>query len=327
MTAGKDTVVHPSAPMPKGYTFVSKGNVYITAHCRSATYAANKPLYVVSKKAGTARSASKGGVLGLRCPIHIAKAVREDERASRSTRHEATAKRDDTLANTFRDALLAAYPDTPRDMVPQVVKHAMTKRQGRVARTGTLKLDQRVRLAVRAHIRHCHTNYDALLRGTDKDKQPKLKKGQPQAGVSREEARRLTLGQVDRIEHVWAAKAPKPNAQKPEAQKPSGTSVKAGLLARKARRETTVPKKSTANRVQKQTATATPSPTRPTRLSKSAAASRIAQCLRSPRGGRGHGTPDVIVIDSSDEDIDGGVDISSDESEVVSSDSDEYISI
>ena len=304
----KDLVVHPSAPMPKGYTFVSKGNVYITAHCRSATYAANKPLYVVSKKAGNSSTAS---VLGLRCPIHIAKAVREDERASRSTRLEATTKRDGILANVFRDALVAAYPDTPRDLVPQVVKHAMAKRQGRVARTGTLELDQRVRLAVRAHIRHCHTNYDALLQGTEKekDRQPKPTKGQLQNGVSREEARRLTLGQVDQIERVWAAKAPKPSGQKPTRK--SGRAELPARKERKERKETAVPK-SSANRVQKTTATSSPSPTRPTRLSKSAAASRIAQCLRSPRGGRGDISDAIVIDSSSDEETEDAIVVSSD---------------
>lgn len=311
MTAGNDITVHPSAPMPKGYTFVSKGNVYITAHCRSATYAANKPLYVVTKKTGPARS-SKGSVLGLRCPIYIAKAVREDERASRSTRHEATAKRDDALASAFKDALLAAYPETPRDRVPQIIKHAMTKKQGRVARTGTLELDQRVRLAVRAHIRHCHTNYEDLLRGKAKDgseeregKHTKPKDGQH--GISREEARRQTLEQVDAIERAWAGKTPK-DAVKQDAPK----RAKGGTSARQTQRGTVVKSKSTASRVTK------PSPpARPTRLSKSAAAGRIAQCLQSPRG---QASCSAIIIDSSDEEMDSIMVISSDEDDFHSDD-------
>ncbi|CAK7216019.1 hypothetical protein SEUCBS140593_002729 [Sporothrix eucalyptigena] len=179
-----------TTPMPKGYTFVRKGNVYVTAHCRRATHAEGRVVYVVvsPSKAKT--------VLGIRCPQHIVDAVRATERTSREARHAATEKRDDALAATFREALLDRYPHVPPDTVLRIVQHAMKKHAGRVARTGTLELATRVRLAVRAHIRHCCTDYDALLRekleageGAQKKSKKKTKRGGKENQKLRNEVR------------------------------------------------------------------------------------------------------------------------------------------
>lgn len=55
--------VHMTDPMPKGYRFVPKGDVYITKHCRKKTLDAGKTLYVVLDK--------KDKPIGLRCPAYI----------------------------------------------------------------------------------------------------------------------------------------------------------------------------------------------------------------------------------------------------------------
>ncbi|CAK7239608.1 MAG: hypothetical protein STHCBS139747_001039 [Sporothrix thermara] len=162
--AKDEPVVFPTTPMPRGYTFVRKGNVYITAHCRRATHAEGRVVYVVVPEGAPRNDSGKRAALGIRCPKHIVTSVRAAEQATRDTRHAATDKRDAAQAEQFRAALLTRYPAVPADTVPRIVQHAMQKHAGRVARTGTLDLAARVRLAVRAHIRHCWTDYEALLR-------------------------------------------------------------------------------------------------------------------------------------------------------------------
>ncbi|CAK7266040.1 hypothetical protein SEPCBS119000_001817 [Sporothrix epigloea] len=207
--ANDEEIVLPTTPMPRGYTFVRKGNVYITANCRRATLAEGSVVYTVVQDLSR-----HGTVLGIRCPHQIAAEVRAAERASRAARHAATDKRDAALAATFRSALLARYPAVPVDIVPRIVEHAMRKHAGGVARTGTLDLEERVQLAVRAHIRHCWTDYETQLRelGSQGDSRGKAKKGKPRRKQNRGRendkvraaVRALTVGQVNAIERQWA---------------------------------------------------------------------------------------------------------------------------
>lgn len=203
--------VFPWTPMPPGYDFVRKGNVYVTGHCRRQTHDAGKTVYVVTTKAKK--------VLGLRCPATIVAAVRAAEQATRTARHGATAKRDAALATTFREALLEHYPNIPPDTVSEIVQHALKKHARRVARTSTLDEAARVKLAVRAHIRHRWTDYDAILRGEGNTKKNHSKKmlakkkvrGKQHNGkaeqLRRAEARAATLGKVNTIERQWAGKS------------------------------------------------------------------------------------------------------------------------
>ncbi|OAA63526.1 hypothetical protein SPI_03689 [Niveomyces insectorum RCEF 264] len=71
-------------PMPPGYCFVRKGNVYITAHCRKATKAAGQTVYVVTNGGGDGDDARPRPtndarrphvVLGLRCPRAARRAI------------------------------------------------------------------------------------------------------------------------------------------------------------------------------------------------------------------------------------------------------------
>ncbi|KAI1325230.1 hypothetical protein F5Y16DRAFT_378792 [Xylariaceae sp. FL0255] len=66
----------------------------------------------------------------------------------------------------------------------------MEKRTGRVGRTSTKELDEKARLAVRAHIRHKATNYDRLLR----------------LSIPHKEARSATYEKIDEVARAWGEK-------------------------------------------------------------------------------------------------------------------------
>jgi len=176
--------VGPFVPIPPGYQFVPKGDVYITKNCRVKTHEAGKTLYVVVNK--------NKKTLGLRCPKKIFEAVAAEHKATATKRAEAVQKRDDAIYDKFEEVLADLFPKTPKELIPQILKHALQKRSGRVGRTSLVNLEEKVRLAVRAHIRHRHTDYDALLR----------------AGESREAARSKISARINEVAKEWGAKPP-----------------------------------------------------------------------------------------------------------------------
>lgn len=182
--AQDEVTVSSSSPMPPGYGFLEKGNVYMTGLCRRKTHAAGKRLYVVAQRHKT---------LGLRAPKWILHEVFKEERETRDQRRAAVEKHDDATKDEFTTAIQSQFPKAPADCVTQIVQLALKKRSGRVGRTGRLELESKVRLAVWAHLRHHHTNYDALLN----------------AKTSKEKARKEVLAEVLWLQAVWSDSAPK----------------------------------------------------------------------------------------------------------------------
>ena len=62
------------------------------------------------------------------------------------------------------------FPLIPEDDLWQVVRRAFTVGNGTVGRTSALDLDDKCRLAVIAHVRHQHTDYDDLMRRGEGDR-------------------------------------------------------------------------------------------------------------------------------------------------------------
>ncbi len=68
-------------------------------------------------------------------------------------------------AAEFLGCIKEQFPGCPEPEAERVAAHACTTASGRVGRTRTLDLWERVRRAVVAHVRHHHTDYDSLLAG------------------------------------------------------------------------------------------------------------------------------------------------------------------
>ena len=113
------------SPMPAGYVFVAKGDVFVTKNCRKKTHDAGKTLYVVIDKAKK--------VLGLRCPAQIHEAVEAENKATAGRRADAVQKRDTIVEGQFEQDILRLYPKTPEDEIPKIIKHSLAKRSGRVS--------------------------------------------------------------------------------------------------------------------------------------------------------------------------------------------------
>jgi hypothetical protein len=65
----------------------------------------------------------------------------------------------------FVDSVRSQYPDCPAAEAEAIAKHACEKYSGRVGRSAAAKSSDAtaIDLAVKAHVRHTHTEYDRLL--------------------------------------------------------------------------------------------------------------------------------------------------------------------
>lgn len=87
---------------------------------------------------------------------------RARDRATAAVRREI---HDEKYQRQFADEIRSTFPGCPVDVAETIARHACEKHSGRVGRSARAKeFDPKtVVLAVRAHIRHTHTDYDHLL--------------------------------------------------------------------------------------------------------------------------------------------------------------------
>lgn len=112
--------------------------------------------------------------------------VRERKRARAEERRQET---DLAFVTQFSERVRSLYPHCPPGRDRTIAEHACLKYSGRVGRSAAAKaLDENaVRLAVTAHVRHCETNYDALL----------------STGMKRAACRDEVAGEVKRVLQSW----------------------------------------------------------------------------------------------------------------------------
>lgn len=202
-----EPVVDAKTRMPKGYGFLKKGNPYRTRLCRRMTHAEGKTLFVVTKNRVP---------IGLRAPKDILDKVFKEDRATRDKRRAVVEKRDEATQDEFKSAILKQFPRIPLETLGTILKHTLKKRTGRVGRTGTLTLEAKARLAVAAHVRHCHTDYDKVIK---------------RKCISRNQARGEVHKELVRVLREWRPeeqqkKTPHKKPKKKPPTKPQPTSVK-----------------------------------------------------------------------------------------------------
>ena len=113
---------------------------------------------------------------------------------ARARMRERRAERDAQLDAHYRDEFArhvrALYPSCPEPESVAIAEHACRKYSGRVGRTADAKRfdAEAITLAVNAHIRHVHTDYDRLLG----------------AGWDRHEARAHVRSTIDHVVANWS---------------------------------------------------------------------------------------------------------------------------
>lgn len=169
----------PKGSLPFGYSFVPKGNVYITSNCRKLAQAGGSSVYIVVD--------AKNQQIGLGVPTEIYVGVQFKEMETRAERAANVLKRDEGIAKGFQKEIMRIFPQIPSKALHNVLKIALQKGKGKVGRTGKLDIQRKAHLAVSAHIRHCETDYDALLR----------------KGMPREEARQQVEAKIKEVRKTW----------------------------------------------------------------------------------------------------------------------------
>src|SRR5262245_24303810 len=116
----------------------------------------------------------------------------DDAAARERSRERAAIRRaevDKHYVHEFAQRLGELFPGCPADERQAIANHACEKYSGRVGRSAMAQeFDPKVmELALRAHIRHCHTAYDKLLA----------------RGVERSDARTAVHDAVDKVFERW----------------------------------------------------------------------------------------------------------------------------
>ena len=115
------------------------------------------------------------GILVTSAAINAAEEQCEADADLRAERRERGAQRraeqDVVLVEQMTDLILAEFPSCPLEEAKEIAVHTAERGSGRVGRSAAgreLQLDA-IALAVGAHVRHVHTNYDQLLmEGTER---------------------------------------------------------------------------------------------------------------------------------------------------------------
>jgi hypothetical protein len=118
--------------------------------------------------------------------------AREAKRIKRQARDEIA---DREYIALFSEGILTMFPSCPADEAKSISAHACRKYSGRVGRSRAAKdLDPKaIELAVRAHVRHIHTRYDALLA----------------EGLEPREARPMVRGEIEEVLDRWRRQGPR----------------------------------------------------------------------------------------------------------------------
>ena len=94
-----------------------------------------------------------------------------------------------SLPKRFTEELDRAFPNLPPECREEILQKAA--RPGSVGFDRSLPIEHRVALAVSAHARHAHSEYEALLQNA------------PRLPVAREIARKRALSQVRQAVAAW----------------------------------------------------------------------------------------------------------------------------
>ncbi|MEW5849286.1 MAG: DUF2293 domain-containing protein [Myxococcota bacterium] len=169
--------------------FLEAGDAAMTR--RSQKY--SKLAAVVVKWSHARKRYERQGILVEEAAVKRARiecAMDADERAARREKDaERREREDEQLVQRMAEAIRQRMPGCPREEVLRIAQHTAVRGSGRVGRSeaGRALDEQALKLAVYAHIRHAHTNYDELL----------------MQGVPRAEARESVQGRVDDVMQRW----------------------------------------------------------------------------------------------------------------------------
>ncbi|HWX24876.1 MAG TPA: DUF2293 domain-containing protein [Vicinamibacteria bacterium] len=149
----------------EGLVFLPSGDAALT---RRAVAHSSRSAVVLRFSRARKRN-ERQGVLVEQAAIEKAESDNAQDEAQRETQRQKRRVRDAAAERTYSEAfagrVLELFPGAPREAAETIAAHACQKHSGRVGRSAQAKAfaAEAVTLAVWAHVRHAHTDYDRLL--------------------------------------------------------------------------------------------------------------------------------------------------------------------
>lgn len=156
--------------VPQGWEYLPRGDTFITRQVKKG------PHWVLH---GHYNSEGYTPVLGVFAPAAAIEAARAAALATKTNREQARPrararreKAEEAYHKEFEEACLlfldfaSVHQELAREIAHGATEVACEKYSGRVGRTALVPLADKVCLAVRAYIRHNHTNYESNLPGS-----------------------------------------------------------------------------------------------------------------------------------------------------------------
>ncbi len=145
--------------------FLQRGNTALT---RRASKHSTLRAVVVRFSRTRKRYERQGVLVGEAALARAEQECLADAEARAAARERAAERRgqlDAQYVDAFARRIGDQYPGCPSRERQAIAEHACRKHSGRVGRSAAAKQfdETAIQLAVRAHIRHCHTSYDELL--------------------------------------------------------------------------------------------------------------------------------------------------------------------
>ncbi|MDP6526981.1 MAG: DUF2293 domain-containing protein [Kiritimatiellia bacterium] len=161
-----------SVEVPEDWEYLPRGNAFLTRRAKKGPHWVLMGSY--NKRRGYRPTK------GVYAPCATIEEARVAERATAEKRARSQERsrlrreaKEEQYRCAFRDACLqflnfsAEHSDLAEQIATETAEQACEVHSGRVGRTSCLHMDEKVVLAVRAHIRHSHTSYDVNLPPVD----------------------------------------------------------------------------------------------------------------------------------------------------------------
>lgn len=169
--------------------YLGRGDATLTR--RASKYSSLRAVVVQFSKAR--QRYERQGILVEESALHQAEQECLADAEVRALRQERDAVRRERLdveyVDKFAQQVIAQYPFCPAEEATAIAEHACQKYSGRVGRSAAAKVfdPEAIALAVVAHVRHRHTNYDEIL----------------MSGWERHEARAAVALTIEVVLHQW----------------------------------------------------------------------------------------------------------------------------
>jgi hypothetical protein len=162
---------HRDIEVPEGWEFLPTGDAFITRTVKAAGR-----YWLCWQPRGRHRPHRR--LLGLWAPAEAIRAAEEQAKqteikraAARTVNARSRARREERYQDQLREAVFAFLDFAPEHaelaetIATETAAHAGVVGSARVGRTQLLSLEEKARLAARAHIRHRYTSYEDELSG------------------------------------------------------------------------------------------------------------------------------------------------------------------